>query len=185
MITVSVDSSALDAEVQRLQTLGAHPEPILRAAITTLKNITVGTYSTWGAHLRPLPWPAKKDGTPSHLQKSGTLATSWYVEVSDTEALLGNPTPYAAIHQFGGAIPIPARWQTLAFARPGRFLSRKAAARRKRGAISVRVVQIGSHVVNMPARPQVPIDASGALTPAAAGLVRDAAIRAARAALGG
>jgi len=58
-------------------------------------------------------WPNKKDGTESKLQKSGTLARAFHLEVSDSHASVSNPVIYAATHQlgrdFGRGSPIPAR----------------------------------------------------------------------------
>ncbi len=80
------------------------PEPIFRAMGTTFKSITEGTFNSVGAEYRPAPWKPKRDGTPSILQKSTTLAKSFQLQVSNTYARLSNPTRYAAIHQFGGTI---------------------------------------------------------------------------------
>jgi phage virion morphogenesis protein len=86
---------------------------ILRAMGTTFKSITEGTFNSVGSQYRPKPWPAKKDGTPSNLQKTTTLSKSFQLEVTDDAATLSNPTKYAATHQFGRdwgrGSPIPAR----------------------------------------------------------------------------
>ncbi|MBB5351099.1 phage gpG-like protein [Haloferula luteola] len=53
--------------------------------------------------LRPTAWPAKKDGSPATLRKSGTLAKSVrMVSATAGEALVGSDRHYAAIHQLGG-----------------------------------------------------------------------------------
>lgn len=53
--------------------------------------------------LRPAAWKAKKDGTPSRLRKSGTLAKSpRVVSATKAGALVGSDRKYAAIHQLGG-----------------------------------------------------------------------------------
>lgn len=85
---------------------------VLRAMGTTFKSLTEGTFNSAGAQYRPLPWPAKKDGSPSILQKTTTLSKSFTLEVTDDVATVGNPTKYAATHQFGreqGSGEIPAR----------------------------------------------------------------------------
>jgi phage gpG-like protein len=78
-----------------------NPEPVFRAMGTTFMSITMGTFNAAGADYRPKPWPAKKDGTPSKLQKSGTLSRSFHLEVTNKFAKVSNPVIYAAIHQFG------------------------------------------------------------------------------------
>lgn len=90
-----------------------HPEKVLRTMGTTFMSITMGNFNDAGARYRPAPWPAKKDGTPSKLQKSGTLARSFHLQVTSQAAKVSTPVIYAATHQFGrtegrGA-PIPAR----------------------------------------------------------------------------
>jgi phage gpG-like protein len=70
---------------------------------TTLMSITMGTFNDAGSEYRPTSWPPKKDGTPSKLQKSRTLSRSFHLTVTSTSATVGNPTIYAATHQFGRA----------------------------------------------------------------------------------
>jgi phage virion morphogenesis protein len=85
---------------------------VLRAMGTTFKSITEGTFNSAGAGYRPSPWPAKKDGSPSILQKSTTMAKSFQLVVTDDAAVVSNPMIYAATHQFGreqGSGEIPAR----------------------------------------------------------------------------
>lgn len=116
---------------------------VLRAMGTTFKSITEGTFNSVGASYRPAPWPAKRDGSPSNLQKSTTMAKSFHLDVTDEYAKLSNPMKYAAIHQFGGKIEgnpwlkfkIGDQWVTL-------------------------------HEVNMPPRPFYPVK-DGKLTPKA------------------
>jgi phage gpG-like protein len=78
-----------------------NPIAVFRAMGTTFKSLTEGTFNSAGASYRPSPWPAKKDGSPSNLQKSTTLSKSFHLTVSNRGATLSNPMIYAAIHQFG------------------------------------------------------------------------------------
>ena len=85
---------------------------VLRAMGTTFKSITEGTFNSAGAQYRPKEWAPKKDGSPSILQKTTTMAKSFALEVTDDAATVTNPTKYAATHQFGrqqGSGEIPAR----------------------------------------------------------------------------
>ena len=90
--------------LRRLLALARHPREIMRAAGERLKSITEGNFNAVGSQYRPAAWPPKRDGTPSNLQKSNTLSRSFFLEFSDDSATVGNPMPYAAIHQFGGTI---------------------------------------------------------------------------------
>lgn len=157
MITVRIQSGNLDQAMRALASLGTDASPVLRAMGTTLKSITEGNFNSVGARYRPAPWKAKRDGKASNLQASTTLAKSFTLEITPQTATLGNPTIYAAIHQFGGDIrPKPGN-KLLRFKSGGRWWSKAK--------------------VTIPARPFVPIR-DGALTPAAEDLMVRAATRA-------
>jgi len=73
---------------------------------------------------------------------------------------IGTNVRYAAIHQFGGIITRKARSRTLAFTKSGRFMSRKAAGRRKTGSTRIAFARertapsrFGMIHIDMPARP--------------------------------
>jgi phage gpG-like protein len=108
---------------------------------TTFLSLTMGNFKS--GDYRPQPWPAKSDHTPSNLQKNMVLCRAFHLTVSNTGATVGNPAPYAAIHQFGGTITgkpwlrfkIGDRWVTV-------------------------------HQVTIPARPFFPVE-DGKLTPKA------------------
>ena len=61
----------------------------------------MGNFNDAGASYRPIPWAPKKDGSPSKLQKSGTLSRSFHLEATDERATVSTPVVYAATHQFG------------------------------------------------------------------------------------
>jgi phage gpG-like protein len=136
-----------------MATAARRPEPIFRAMGTTFLSLTMGNFKS--GDYRPTAWPAKKDGTPATLQKSGTLSRAFHLTVSNTGATVANPMVYAAIHQFGGTIKgnpwlrfkIGERWVTV-------------------------------HQVIIPARPFFPIE-SGKLTPKAEEKIRSSGERAA------
>lgn len=128
----------------RLARSAKRPEPVLRAMGTTFKSLTEGTFNSAGAAYRPKPWPAKRDGTPSILQKSTTMAKSFRLEVSGTYARVSNPAVYAAIHQFGGVIrPKTKKFLSFVGSDGNRHFVRK---------------------VTMPARPFFPVGSDGKLT---------------------
>ena len=94
----------ISPEISRLLKTAKNPTPVLRAMGTTFKSITEGNFNSVGASYRPTPWPNKRDGSKSILQKSTVLSKSFALEVTSSYAKLSNPTLYAAIHQFGGII---------------------------------------------------------------------------------
>ena len=103
----------ISPKLAKLAAAAKHPEKVLRSMGTTFMSITMGNFNDAAAEYRPKPWANKKDGTPSKLQKSGTLARSFHLTVTNESATVSTPTIYAATHQFGRAegrgAPIPAR----------------------------------------------------------------------------
>jgi phage gpG-like protein len=87
--------------LSRMAAAAKRPAPIFRAMGTTFLSLTMGNFKS--SDYRPTGWPAKKDGTPATLQKSGTLSRSFHLSVSNTGATVSNPMVYAAIHQFGSS----------------------------------------------------------------------------------
>jgi phage gpG-like protein len=154
---ININTAQIARFLRRLDELNQNQEPVLRSIGTTLKSITEGAFNSVGADFRPKPWPPKRDGSASNLQASGTLAKSFTLDVSSNSVTLGNPTIYAAIHQFGGTIK-PKDKPLLRFQSGGRWWSVKQ--------------------VTIPARPFVPLDDSGRLTKDAADLMLRAGIRA-------
>ena len=142
--------------LSRLASAARNPTAVFRAMGTTFKSLTEGTFNSVGASYRPKPWPPKRDGTPSILQKSTTLAKSFHLEVAADHATLRTPMIYAAIHQFGGTIKgnpfLRFQWA------PGRW----AVVRQ----------------VTIPARPFFPVADNGKLTPAAEAKISAAGQRA-------
>lgn len=117
MAALTITKDDLTPALRKLEAAGKNLTPVFRAMGTTFKSITEGTFNSVGASYRPLPWPAKRDGSPSILQRSTTLAKSFHLEISSTHARLSNPAVYAAIHQFGGTIR-PKNKKFLAFKLP-------------------------------------------------------------------
>lgn len=52
------------------------------------------------------PWPDKRDGEPSHLQKTGTLRKSIESVITGNRLKFSSSEPYAAIHNEGGTITV-------------------------------------------------------------------------------
>jgi phage gpG-like protein len=155
-LTLKITRNDISPALSRLARGAARPAAVLRAMGTTFKSITEGNFNSVGAQYRPAPWRAKRDGTPSNLQKSTTLAKSFRLEVTNTYARVSNPMVYAPIHQFGGKIK-PKKSRVLTWV----------------GADGKRVF---ARSVTMPARPFFPV-LDGKLTAAAERLIGNAARR--------
>ena len=106
MAGVKITRNDISPKLSKMASTAKNPEKILRTMGTTFLSITMGNFNDAGASYRPSAWKNKKDGTPSKLQKSGTLARSFHLSVTRAAATVSNPTIYAATHQFGrDAIP--------------------------------------------------------------------------------
>lgn len=154
-IAITLKSDSITAVLKQLQRVGRNKAPVLRAMGNTFKSITEGNFNSAGARFRPSAWPAKKDGTPSILQKNTDLVKAFHLEVTDELATLSNAKKYAAIHQFGGVIR-PKRGKALVFESGGKVWKVKK--------------------VTMPARPFYPV-ANGKLTSEAERLIARAGER--------
>jgi phage gpG-like protein len=159
--TFAITRDSISPRIAKLAGIARHPEPVLRAMGNVFKSITEGNFNSSGADMRPSPWQAKKDGTPSNLKKSGLLWHSFNLTVDDRAARLANPTPYASIHQFGAADYIGG--ETVG------TIKTKYANRRYAG--SFQDVVKGGH--GIPPRPFYPV-LNGRLTPAAEDLIAKA-----------
>ena len=51
-------------------------------------------------------WPAKRDGEPSNLQKTGKLRKSIESVITGNRLKFSSSEPYAAIHNEGGTITV-------------------------------------------------------------------------------
>lgn len=148
--TIRITHDSLTPCLQRLRSSAANPQPVLRSGGTALLALTQGNFNSVGAAFRAAPWPAKRDGSPSNLQLTTTLAKSWRLSVNARSATISTDRPYAAIHQFGRVIK-PKSKPALRFQSGGHWWTVKQ--------------------VNMPARPMLPITPDGRLTDRAAAVV--------------
>lgn len=105
-----------------------------------------------------VPWPDVSAATRRRKRHSKILTESTRLRggiayhVTAAGVSVGTVVAYAAIHQFGGQIKIPERKQVLAFNAKGRFMSRKAASKRKTGSVRIAIATAGGHVITMPKR---------------------------------
>lgn len=161
----TVTRNDISPALSRLAGAARRPRKIFLAMGNVFKSITVGNFTSSGLQYRPIPWVAKKDGTPATLKKTGLLWHSFNLTVSDQGATLSNPTPYAARHQFGDSDYDAGKSEG--------SIKTKYANPRFAGSWQER--RSGAH--GMPPRPFYPVK-DGKLTPAAEKLIGDAGRRA-------
>ena len=177
MVTLTYNGNAivsLDATAEQLANLS----PLMTVIAARLHQDTLRNFQTSGAFFPGPVWKVskrveKKGGKT--LIKNSILRNSIHAESGADYAKVGTDLVYAAIHQFGGPITIPARHQVLAFNAAGLFLSHKKAATWKRKSIKIWAGKIGAHTIQMPARPFLPVDAAGNLSPETVAFIQDQA----------
>ncbi|MBU1352105.1 MAG: phage virion morphogenesis protein [Gammaproteobacteria bacterium] len=120
------------------------------------KTQTAPDGTPW-APLKPRYAKRKKYHKDKVLTLRGYLRGGIHFQVgADNSVQVGTNAKYGAIHQFGGAIEMPARQATVRYrSEAGRVLF---ASKKHQGAME-RQVTIPAHEVNMPARPFLGISA--------------------------
>jgi len=98
-------------------------------------------------------WPGKI------LQDTGRLASSVQQKATDTEAIVGTNVIYAAIHQFGGTINIPAHERVIHFKKFSRGKKKGKVRFSKEGkATFAQKTRTAAYTINIPARPFLGVD---------------------------
>lgn len=93
-------------------------------------------------------WPG------SILQESGRLASSIQSKATDTEAIVGTNVKYAAIHQLGGTINIPAQDKVLNFKKFNRGANKgKVRFSKESKASFSQKIKTQAYSIKIPARP--------------------------------
>lgn len=164
-IQLRVVDQAVMATLDRIERLAESPGSIMASIATFLVSRTQRHFQTGtgpDGKWQPLsPRTAAKRtgrrrrGTEHILRDTNRLYSSITGESSDTEAAVGTNLIYAAIHQLGGEVKIPAREQDIHLGRTNRgkrFV--KASAKRK----ETKRVTIGAHTITIPARPYLYLD---------------------------
>lgn len=164
-IQLRVVDAAVMATLDRIERLATNPATIMSAIAAFLVSRTQRHFQTEtgpDGKWQPLsPRTAAKRtgrrqrGTAHILRDTTRLYQSITGEASDTEASVGTNVLYAAPHQLGATIQMPAREQDIHLGRTNRgrrFV--KASAKRKE---TMRVT-IGAHTIKIPARPFLYLD---------------------------
>lgn len=129
-----------------------HLRPLLAVWGQIARTSAIRNFESGGRPTRWLPSiRARKHGGLT-LVFSGRLRQSISARVSDSYVTVGTNVVYARIHQLGGVVETGPRSRVLAFS-GGKFMSRSAARRRRKGAIQVRFARSGGAYIPIPARP--------------------------------
>ncbi|HFR1360801.1 TPA: phage virion morphogenesis protein [Shigella sonnei] len=113
MLTVDIDTRGVQRHLNHLLQGIKHRQPLMQALAGDMWNAVEENFKQQG---RPTwagwsPAYAARRGPGQILQRKGRLAAS-IVPVADNQmARVGTNVKYAAIHQFGGTINMPARSQ--------------------------------------------------------------------------
>lgn len=151
LINIATDSAAVAAALERFERAGAHLGPAMRKIAATLADVTEDNFAAQGRPQWKASARAQAKGGMT-LQDTGRLAASITTHSDDHSAAVGSNVIYAAIHQFGG--------QTSAHTIRPKY----AKALHFNGRFAKVVHHPGSDI---PARPYLPMTASGALQPEA------------------
>ena len=169
MAGAAVEFRADDAEVQRALNDLAVAVGDLRPALKNIGEVLKrSTRDRFGRSIAPdgTAWAPLKPATLRRKARMGAPAAilvmrgylarkiRYQLEGSDT-VHVGTDRPYGAIHQFGGEIQRGARTQKIYNTIRGSghdVTFKKGFARRKRANLE-REVQVGAHVIRIPARP--------------------------------
>jgi phage virion morphogenesis protein len=186
MFEIKIDDKAVMSSLDRLAATAHNMSPVMRVIAQELARQTEKNFAAEG---RPkwLGIKPRKGREGGHiLQDTGQLAASITTSHDASSATIGSNKVYAAIHQLGGDINKPAQsrlvrhrtdakgnlLRTEHFKGKGLIFAKDSHKR----AVS-RWFEQGAHVIHMPARPFLPIDAQGQLQSEAAdnilGLVND------------
>lgn len=105
IIHLKVDVSKAVGKLEQVQARLSNLIP----ALTAIKEVALDSIrQTFAAGGRPTPWAPLKSRQGIPLNGRGILRGSITGEVRSTSVILGTNVVYAAIHQFGGTVQIPA-----------------------------------------------------------------------------
>lgn len=180
-ITIQVTDQAVRAVTRSLLAKLARPEPLLKQLGEDVTQRAKQRFST-GTGPDGQRWKSKKqpDGRPTLVGESGDLRRQIVWRVANGVLTVQATPRYAAIHQFGGTIErspfsmlirhrTNARGELLrGTTGGGKFFGGRGLVFAKASHKRVREswAQVGAFTIRMPARPFMPVQASGQLFPA-------------------
>jgi phage virion morphogenesis protein len=149
-ITLTVDTREMMALFARLEERLKDTTPLMQRIGRALHSSTKTRFQTQtapdGSRWKPSRRAIREGGQT--LVKTSRLRNSITWSADATRALIGTNVQYAAIHQTGGTVGIPAR--VMPHGKKGRYISRSAAGQAEG---SVRISFSSARKVEMPARP--------------------------------
>lgn len=154
MIKIEIKDDTFTPFLKQLRAKLGDLSPLMREIAGVMRGAVEDNFRDQGRPEWKASERAKKQGGKT-LQDTGRLAASIGkgTRSNKTEAIVGTNVVYAAVHQFGGSVTIPAHTRTLAFKEKGGFMSRRQAGRRKAGAIRVAFANYAARTFKMPERP--------------------------------
>lgn len=177
LLTISVHDQAVQAALAALAARVAKPEPLLVAIGEGMHRRVDGRFSAQagpdGAPWKPnAPATKRAKGNKPILTDAGDLRRSIVPQVVAGVLTLSTHEPYAAIHQFGGAIERAAYSKQVRHRTNAKGELLRSAIMNGRGLIFAkdshkraltRWFEVAAHKINIPARPYMPVRADGSL----------------------
>ncbi len=158
MIEIKIDAAQVAGALERLAKAAVNASPVMASVAGIMHDAVMENFAQAG---RP-KWLGLKPATLAQKRKlgyseqplirRGRLASSITQKSDGNSAIVGTNLKYAAIHQFGGGIDMPARSQQ-AYFRQGKDGSIGHRFVRKSQSNFAQWHTRGAHSVNMPARP--------------------------------
>lgn len=159
---LDITNAEVRARLAELTGLMDRPEGFYRNVGEYLQNATQDNFEREAAP-DGKPWERLKDRTVKErerrgltpiriLRARGRLAGSINYAATADEVRIGSPMPYAAIHQLGGDITIPAHTRTIYQHYDARTETLDQRFRKKSRSNFARDVTVGSYTVHIPAR---------------------------------
>jgi len=173
MIEIDVDTGEVSRKLQEAAEKLGDMTPLMRQIAKDLEDETRENFHAEGrpewvplaaSTIRRRKQKQGGDSTLQILQDSGQLAKSLHSEFGADFAWVGSNKVYAAIHQFGGVVRIPARQQTVRLrTEPNGRLTRQRGrpnlavfAGRDHKRVRETTHQVASYQVKIPTRPWLP-----------------------------
>lgn len=111
MISIKVNTNALEHTVETLQHRLSHMRPVMAGISLLMLEVVEDAFANERDPVTGAPWQPLKPATQQQrarhghagkiLQVTGSLAASVQAEAGDDYALVGTNKSYAAVHQFG------------------------------------------------------------------------------------
>lgn len=171
-IEIKIDRAPFLDAINRLQQAEADLAPVMGRVAEAMRDMTAQAFADEADPETGQPWEPLKTATikarqkrgkwPGNiLQVAGQLANSIHAEHDDHRAVVGTNLAYAAIHHFGGTIPVHARSQQMYFRHDRRSGTVGNRFVKKSRSNFAQRATIGAHDITIPARPFLGLSEAG------------------------